>query len=338
MNFILKGENSIYYEAGYSCDNAIFLQLGSEKFFITDARYREEAEEATSGRCEVVESSDLVESLKKLLSKSPNLEIVYDPYEWSVAEFEKLQSGLGEIELSPKPHFSKHKRIIKSDKEIEYIATAVNYGRAGFERFKEYLVSKGIGRKERELHYKLKTILQQKGLLDLSFEPIVAINENTSKPHALPTNRRLSNGDILLVDAGVKYHRYCSDRTETFMFDRSRFSSVQMSVKVQKIYDIVQKAHDETISKIRSGMKASEVDKIARDIIDKAGYGKNFLHSTGHGVGLDIHEYPNISPKSDVVIEDNMVFTIEPAIYIPDFLGVRIENMVVIKNGRAKIL
>ena len=85
-------------------------------------------------------------------------------------------------------------------------------------------------------------------------------------------------------------------------------------------------------------MKASEVDKIARDIIDKAGYGKNFLHSTGHGVGLDIHEYPNISPKSDVVIEDNMVFTIEPAIYIPDFLGVRIENMVVIKNGRAEIL
>jgi Xaa-Pro aminopeptidase len=111
-----------------------------------------------------------------------------------------------------------------------------------------------------------------------------------------------------------------------------------MSSKVQKIYDVVLKAHDEVINNVKVGMKASEVDKIARDVISSAGYEKNFVHSTGHGVGLDIHEYPNISEKCDTIIENNMVFTVEPAIYIPGFLGIRIEDMVVMKNGQTKIL
>ncbi len=336
MNFILKDENSIYYEAKYSCDNAIYLKLGSEKFFITDSRYTEEAK-SESRECEVIESRDLIATLKDILAKHSKLEIVFDPYEWKVAEFEALNKGI-ELNLKAKKHFSQKRRIIKSDEEIEYLSTASKYAKAGFERFKEYLSIKGVGKKESELNFKMQTLLRQKGSLELSFDPIVAFNENTSKPHALPTDRRLSNGDLVLVDAGVKYHRYCSDRTETFMFQKTKFSSVKMSAKVKKIYDIVEKAHSETIEKVRTGMKASEVDKIARDIITNAGYGDRFIHSTGHGVGLDIHEYPTISAKSDVVIEDNMVFTIEPAIYIPDFLGVRIEEMVVMKNGKAKVL
>jgi Xaa-Pro aminopeptidase len=336
MNFILRSENSIYYEAKYSCDNAIYLRLGSESFFITDLRYVEEAKEEAKN-CEIVESNDLNETLAELLKPHQNLEFLFDPYEWSVADFEDLKERV-DANLTPKKNFSKEKRIIKSDQEIEYLSTASQYGKAGFQRFREYLAVKGVGKKERELNFKLQSLIQQKGSLDLSFDPIVAFNENTSKPHALPTDRRLSNGDLVLVDAGVKFHRYCSDRTETFMFQQTKFSSVKMSPKVQKIYDIVQKAHETVISEVRSGMKASEVDKLARDVISNAGYEKNFLHSTGHGVGLDIHEYPTISAKSDIVIEDNMVFTVEPAIYISNFLGVRIEDMIVMKNGRAKVL
>ena len=334
MNFILKDENAIYFEVEYSCDNAIYLKVGSESFFITDSRYTEEAKSLVSN-CEVIESKTLLITAKEILQKHSKLKIIFDPYEWSVAEFEKISPFSNFI---PKPNFSKNRRIIKTDLEIEYLSTAVKYGRVAFENFREYLSIKGVGKKETELHFKMKNILQKKGSLDLSFDPIVAFNENSSKPHSLPTDRRLSNGDIVLVDAGVKYHRYCSDRTETFIFQQSKFSSVKMSQKVRKIYDVVLKAHDEAISKVRVGMKASEVDSLARNIIEKAGFGKNFIHSTGHGVGLDIHEYPNISAKSDVVIEDNMVFTIEPAIYIPDFLGVRIEDMVVMKNGKAKVL
>jgi Xaa-Pro aminopeptidase len=100
----------------------------------------------------------------------------------------------------------------------------------------------------------------------------------------------------------------------------------------------VQKAQDKAISKARSGMKASQIDKLARDVIEKAGYGKYFVHSTGHGIGLDIHEYPNISSRSDIIIEDNMVFTIEPGIYLPDEFGIRIEDSIAMIDGKAIIL
>jgi Xaa-Pro aminopeptidase len=338
MNFLYKNENSIYYEIGYSCDNGILLSLGSEHIFFTDARYTEEAKESAKSNCLVAEASrSLIDTLVETLKKSGVTEVGFDPKEWNVSEFEELKSKT-DINLISKPDYSKQKRIIKTNQEIEYLSTAARYGKSSFQRFKDYLSVKGIGKKESELHYKLSNFLKQKGSLGLSFDPILAFNENTSKPHARPTDRRLSNGDLVLIDAGVKYKRYSSDRTETFMFQQTKFSSVKMTPKVQKIYDIVEKAHDETIAKAKVGMKASEIDKIARDIITKAGYGEQFVHSTGHGVGLDVHEFPNISAKSDVVIEENMVFTIEPAIYLPNFMGVRIENMVVMQNSGAKVL
>jgi Xaa-Pro aminopeptidase len=337
MNYLYKNENSIYYEVSYSNDNSLLISLGSAKILLTDARYIEEAK-SEAINCDVIEvERNLIDSLAEILKKEKVSEIAFDPNEWTVFEFNSLKSNL-EISFVSKPNFSKEKRMVKTDKEIEYISTAARYGKASFDRFKDYLSVKGVGKKESELNYKLRNFIQQKGALDLSFHPIVAFNENTSKPHATSSDRRLSNGDLILVDAGVKYKRYCSDRTETFMFQQTKFSSVKMTPKVQKIYDIVQKAHDETIANAKVGMKASEIDKIARDIITEAGYGKNFVHSTGHGVGLDIHEFPHISEKSDVVIEENMVFTIEPAIYIPNFMGTRIENMVVMKSDGAKVL
>jgi Xaa-Pro aminopeptidase len=146
---------------------------------------------------------------------------------------------------------------------------------------------------------------------------------------------------MLLVDAGLKYKRYCSDRTRTvcaekgFVFDTAQHFGKK---KMQKAYDTVLKAHDRAIAKARSGMKAKEVDALTRDLIEKAGFGKYYVHSTGHGVGLDIHEMPYISSRSDTVIEDGMVYTIEPGIYIPGKFGIRIEDMVAMVDGRAKVL
>ena len=184
--------------------------------------------------------------------------------------------------------------------------------------------------------------MSQSGKLDISFEPIVAINENAAKPHALPTTKKLKLNDLILVDAGIKYKRYCSDRTCTSVVDFEKFSFKReqkfKNEKHQKVYDIVLKAQLNAIEKTRVGMKASEVDKLTRDVIGKAGFGKYFIHSTGHGVGLDIHEFPNINSKSDVIIEENMVFTIEPGIYLPNEFGVRIEDTIVMQKGKAVIL
>jgi Xaa-Pro aminopeptidase len=334
VNFILKNENAIYYESSYSCDNAIFLKMGSEKFFITDSRYTEEAKEK-SKFCEVVESDNLIKRAIELISNSKDI-LEYDPLDWNILEFKELEEQIANLKAHK--NLSKNKRIIKTDIEIELISEASKYARSGFNKFKDYINQKGISKKEIELQFKLSNILKNRGKFDLSFDPIVAINENASKPHAKPTNKILMNSDILLVDAGVKFARYCSDRTETFLVQNGNYSNSIMSAKIQKIYDLVKKAHEETIEKVRTGMKASEVDKLARDIISDGGFGDNFLHSTGHGVGLDIHEFPTISKKSDIIIENNMVFTIEPAIYISNFIGIRIEETIVMKNGKAKVL
>ena len=339
-NFILKNENAIYYEVNFSCDNVIFLSLGSEKFFITDARYTIEAKEYAKN-CEVIESSNLIDSAKEILKKNSIKSITFDPNDFTFLEYKNLVKDL-DIEFVEEINFSKTKRLIKSDYEIKLLKKASSLGKDGFKEFAKYIKNSGFKKSEKELYFNAYKFMSQKGELETSFNPIVAINENAAKPHALPTNKRLKKDDLILVDAGVKYKRYCSDRTCTSVVDFEKFSFKReqkfKNEKHQKIYDIVLKAQLNAIEKTRVGMKASQTDKLTRDVIDKSGYGKYFIHSTGHGVGLDIHEFPNINSKSDVIIEENMVFTIEPGIYLPNEFGVRIEDTIVMQKGKAVIL
>jgi Xaa-Pro aminopeptidase len=339
-NFILQNENAIYFKCKFSCDNVIFLNLGDEKYFITDARYITEAQEYAK-KCQVIESSNLIETAKEILKKNKIKKIVFDPNDFSYATYTNLSENL-KTQFIAKANFSKLKRIIKTDKEIILLKKAAMAGREGFKELAKYIRKNGFEQSEQFLYFKAFEKMSQTGRLDISFEPIVAINENAAKPHALPTSKKLKLNDLLLVDAGVKYKRYCSDRTCTSAVDFEKFSFKREQTfknnKHQKIYDIVLKAQLNAIEKARVGMKASEIDKLTRDVIEKAGFGKYFIHSTGHGVGLDIHEFPNINSKSDVIIEDNMVFTIEPGIYLPNEFGVRIEDTVVMQNGKAVIL
>lgn len=338
-NYILQNENAVYFECGYSCDNEIFISLGGDNYFITDARYEVEAK-LMAKNCEIIISNDLIHEAKKILKKNKIKKIAFDPNDFSFFSYKKIKEHL-DIKFIQKPNYSKMKRIIKTNDEIQLISKAMKLGRKGFKRFSEYLHKEGIGENEKHLFFKAKEFMSNEGELDLSFDPIVAINENSAKPHAIPTYKQLSKNDFLLVDAGVKYKRYCSDRTCcTTIHKELNFKRKQSFKKKleQKVYDIVLKAQETAISKARSGMKASQIDKFARDVIEKAGYGNYFIHSTGHGVGLDIHEYPNINSKSDIILEDNMVFTVEPGIYLNNKFGVRIEDTVVLKNGRAIIL
>jgi len=339
VNYILTNENAIYYECGYSSDNAIFLKLGSESFFLTDSRYEIEAKEAIKNASVLIEQ-DLYKKANKIIKKSKIKKLIYDPKEWNIFSFEKIKDGLN-IEFKQKIDFSHKKRIIKSEKELEILSISAQLGAKAFDRLSKYIHKNGLKKDEYALTYMAKKALSKSGKYELSFEPIVAINENASKPHALPTDKRLKKGDLLLVDAGLKYKRYCSDRTRTISLkDDFSFTTNQKfkKKKIQKAYDTVLKAHDMAIDKARSGMRAKEIDKITRDIITKAGFGKYFVHSTGHGVGLDIHEMPYISSKSNTKIKDGMVYTIEPGIYIPNEFGIRIEDMVAMVNGRAVIL
>ncbi len=339
-NFILQNENAIYFECKFSCDNVIFLNLEKDRFFITDSRYTTEAKEYAK-KCEVVESSNLIETAKEILKKNKIKKIHFDPNDFTYATYTKLSEDI-KTQFIEKPNFSKQKRIIKSDKEIDLLKKAAEAGRVGFKELAKFIRKNGFNQTEQFLFFKAFEKMTQSGKLDISFEPIVAINENAAKPHALPTSKKLKLNDLILVDAGIKYKRYCSDRTCTSVVDFEKFSFKReqkfKNEKHQKIYDIVLKAQLNAIENARTGMKASEIDKLTRDVIEKAGYGKYFIHSTGHGVGLDIHEFPFINSKSDVIIEDNMVFTIEPGIYLPNEFGVRIEDTIVMQKGKAVIL
>ena len=336
---MLKDENAIYYECGYSCDNALYLRLGSDAYFITDSRYSIEASLSVQ-KAQVIIGGDLYGEAIKLLNDNHIKKITFDPKEWSVAGFERIASQTKTL-FSQVVDFSHKKRIIKSDEELKILAKAVKLGAKAFDSLAKEFKSKGFKENEYTLTHRAKNILSDFGNYTLSFDPIVAIGANAAKPHAMPTSTTLQKNDLLLVDAGLKYKRYCSDRTRTVCADSAfEFGTKQSfkSKKIQKAYDTVRKAHDNAIAKARSGMKAKEVDALTRDIVTQAGFGEYYIHSTGHGVGLDIHEMPYISTKSDTIIEDGMVYTIEPGIYIPDAFGIRIEDMVAMVDGKAEVL
>jgi Xaa-Pro aminopeptidase len=338
-NRIHRDESALYYECGYSCDNAIWLKLGSDAWFFTDGRYAVEAREAVRG-AEVVVVQDIVAAAAKRLKKVGIKRCAYDPKEWDCARFARLDPRK-KIRWSAHPDLSHKRRIVKTPEEIALLRKASRQGAKAFDRIAKAFSREGFGADERALHFLAERILRKEGRRDLSFDPIVAIGPNAAKPHARPTDRKLKKGDLLLLDAGVKYRRYCSDRTRTVRavkgFD---FGTLQgfRSKKMQKVYDTVLRAHDRAIDKARSGMRAREIDALAREVIEKAGFGPYFVHSTGHGVGLDIHEMPYIARRSKTRIEDGMVFTIEPGIYLPGEFGIRIEDTVVMDRGRAEIL
>ncbi|GHS86986.1 aminopeptidase [Campylobacterota bacterium] len=294
----------------------------------------------------VLESADLCSKAKNIVKKYDRAKLYADPYELCYADMQKLFGGFGgavKNRFILEKNFHQKKRSIKSQAEIEKIKISVDNLAKSFDKFAAFLSENGYGKSEKELHFLVKEFLQDRGKFDLSFNPIFAIESNAAKPHALPCDRALTYGDSVLLDAGIKYRDYCSDRTRTAFFGKDNRLSFDIKqsfndAEKQKIYNTVLSAHNRAIEAIKTGMKAKEIDKIARDHIDNAGYGKYFSHSLGHGVGLEIHEEPYINRKNEMVIENGMVFTIEPGIYIEGFFGVRIENIVEIYDDRARII
>ncbi|MBX7490396.1 M24 family metallopeptidase [Helicobacter turcicus] len=343
-NFMIRDENALYFEVGYSCDNALFIAFGDNGYFLTDGRYETEAKENLKHDKYVISlivSRDLIRSARAILKKHEKSTLIYNPQEFSVFFFERLKNNI-KINFIPKPNFHQEKRMVKTADEIALLEHSQRLNFKAFMQFAKFLNKKGKDSTESFLHYKAQGFLSKKGVYDLSFNPIVGINGNAAKPHALPSNDKLHKGDLLLFDAGLKYKRYCSDMTRTGFLGKNGISFCKeqrfLDSTLQKIYDVVLKAQEVAIKGAKPGMLASEVDTSARNVIEKAGFGKYFVHSTGHGIGLDIHELPNISPRSKIILQEGMVFSIEPGIYIPNYYGVRIEDLVVLESKGARII
>ena len=254
----------------------------------------------------------MIEELKKEGIRNLAIEpsLVYSNYEKFKDDF-KIESK----------NYVDKQRMIKSSSEIENIKKATQIAQTAF---KELDVA---NRKETEdvLAFDLVRLMIENGASGESFDTILVSGSNTSLPHAIPQSKTLENP--ILVDWGAKYNGYCSDNTRTIVYNE----------KEQEILDIVRESHDKAIKAIKPGLKCCEIDKVSRDIIKEYGYGDKFIHSTGHSLGLDIHETPTFNARDDTIIEKGMVITVEPGIYLEGEFGVRLEDTVAIGNN-AKII
>lgn len=326
----------------FQCDNAIVIKYLEKSYFITDGRYTFEAKNSVKENVFVIEAKEGLEKSARLLLRELGVKkALYDPSKWSVFKFDSLSKKLKNIKFIPILNLSQKERIIKNSNEIKALTKAVKVGERAFEKFVEFIKNEGIGLSEKELHYKAIDFFTSNGAHELSFSPIVAINENAAKPHALPTDLRLKEGDLLLIDAGVKVDGFCSDRTRTIAVGKNmNASKIQKfsNQKIQKVYDTVLKAQESAIKAVKPEVLAKQIDSAAREVIANAGYKDFFIHSTGHGVGRDIHELPVISKSSSSVLKEGMIFTVEPGIYLPNEFGIRIEDMLVVTKDGARVL
>lgn len=212
-------------------------------------------------------------------------------------------------------------RMIKTSDEIKKITKATNIAQNAFKQ----LDITNRDENENILAFELVKLMIENGASKESFDTILVSGSDTSLPHAVPQAKSLETP--VLIDWGAIYMGYCSDNTRTIVYTE----------KEHEILSIVKQAHDEAIKKIRPGIKCCEIDKVARDIITEYGYGNNFIHSTGHSLGMDIHENPGFSSKDNTVIENGMVITVEPGIYLENEFGVRLEDTVAVEN-KGKII
>jgi Xaa-Pro aminopeptidase len=339
---LLNREPEVLHRAGWSCDNCLYLEIGGREFLITDGRYTIEAEEGVRPGVEVVEARDLVKKARELLLKFQVKQVKLDPLHWSYREYRRIAQIAPIQEV---PNLSQRERKVKREEELEWIRKSAQVNREGF---REFLKTLQIGEEEFQLNYRLKGILTGEGRRPLSFEPIVAIDENSAKPHAQPTGLSLKVGGVLLIDAGVKVGGYCSDRTRTIGitergveegFTDDKFNQHFLDPLQERVYRVVLEAQLRAIDRVKVGVPYREIDRTAREVIERAGFGDYFVHSTGHGVGLEIHELPIISPRGEGVVEEGVAFTIEPGIYLPGRFGVRIEDIVIVNwNGEVEVV
>ena len=289
---------------------------------ITDSRYTEAAE-AESG-FEVIEENAFharTQILRELIQKDCPDMLSYENMSMRCAEFDSLKEKLSGVKAWNRLDRRLEKlREIKTDYEIDCLEKAESIGdKAFFELLG--IIKPGMTELEAaaELEYRMK----KNGARGLSFETIVASGPNSSMPHAMPSERKFRHGDFITMDFGCLYDGYCSDMTRTVVMGRA-------DEKQRDIYETVQRAQTEALENLRPGMTGRDADRLARSVIEEAGYGKYFGHALGHSAGLYIHEEPRLSPRSEDILMPGMITTVEPGIYIPGFGGVRIEDMVLI--------
>ena len=312
---------NIFYYSGFRSEDAYLLISHEKRYIVTDSRYTIQAKEQAPD----FKIYDIKNGLEKLFSRIPERVIGIEEEKLRLKQYRSLKHKLGrEQEFVEMQKIIDKPRRVKDEDEIRRIATAEEIGDAAFSHI---LPKIRAGVTEREIALEIEFFMKKQGASALSFDTIAASGARSAMPHGLASDKVIEKGDLLTLDFGCVYEGYCSDMTRTVAIGA-------VTERQREIYDIVLKSQLAAIDAAKAGKTCSYVDGVARRIITDAGYGRNFGHGLGHSVGIEIHESPSFSPKCNDVIKNGNVITVEPGIYIEDFCGVRIEDLIVIRDDK----
>ncbi len=317
------------YLVGYTGSNGLLLLSQKTSEFLTDGRYREQAKKEVNGAKTSIIPSDLLANLQKIPALDngrPRIGIETTLITEKTGK--RLRELLPRALFVALDDFVSPLMQVKDPTEVANIRRAAEIAEDALEGVLP-LIRPGV--RERDLAAELEYRMSTGGSERPAFETIVASGYRSALPHGRASEKKVQKGDFITFDFGATVNGYVSDITRTVVLGKA-------TARQKKVYNLVLKAHDVAIAKARPGLKCADLDKVARDIITRGGYGKQFDHSLGHGIGLVIHEAPGLSSRSQAVLQSGMVVTIEPGIYIAGWGGVRIEDDILIRPGKAQLI
>lgn len=309
---------------------ALLIPRRGGPILLTDFRYQLEAASEATGYEVLIYRRGMLALLENICQERGLKRLAFESHYFLHLTAEKLAGIMKKLggEAAPTTGLVEGLRIRKSPEEIARIRSAVLLNEKVFQ---EVFGKLAAGMTERQVAVKIETLMREMGAEGPSFATIVAGGPNGAKPHAVPGDHLLENGKPIVIDMGLILDGYCSDMTRTVVLGEA-------DSRTRKIFRLVRKAQKAGIKAIRAGVTGLEVDRAARQVIEEAGYGEHFGHGLGHGVGLAVHEGPSLSSRYKKKLQAGMVVTVEPGIYLPDWGGVRLENMVVVTADGCEVL
>ncbi|HSS42488.1 MAG TPA: aminopeptidase P family protein [Solirubrobacterales bacterium] len=316
--FLVTDLTNVRYLTGFTGTNGACICGRGARLFLTDFRYTERAAAEVEGW----ETETLAGDWLKGIAERLEGRVGFEDDQMSVRLLEKLSEKLGEgVEMVAAGGLVEQLRRVKDAEELAAIAEASKLADSVW----EWSLEQGLsGRPEREVARAAEARIRELGG-DPSFPAIVAAGPNGALPHAEPGEREIGRGELVVFDMGAMLDGYCSDGTRTF-------ATGDPGEEGRAVYEVVRQSQQAALEAIRAGVTGEDVDTAARKLIDDAGYGERFGHALGHGVGLEVHEGPRLAQRSDDVLAPGEVVTVEPGVYLPGKLGVRIEDLVVVTD------
>lgn len=323
---VTKGVN-VSYLSGFKGHDASILATGGRQYFITDSRYLEEAKDTVKGFEIILSKRSMYETVNEIAGAERLKKLGFESMDLPYEIANRLKNFAAKAALEPVKDMVEEMRVIKAAREAALIKDSMHLTEKVFSRA---LRSVRTGASEKMIATEIAIDFIRNGAVP-GFDIIVAIDSSSSKPHAAPGDRRIAKDSYLMIDMGCALKGYNSDLTRIVVKGR-------LKPKIKKIYEIVCEAQARAIAAIRPGVEIAKIDSIARTYIKNKGFGEYFGHALGHGVGLEVHEKPTISPLAKGVLRAGMVFTVEPAIYIPKVGGIRVEDMVLVTDNGCEVL